>query len=130
MSAWGSQSVKKMPTLLTSTAIDWASIPPQPNPNGTARPFFDGPTQHLANLECHATTLNPGAANHEILQRPHDEIVILKEGTIEAYLHGTWLPLSPGSVIFYAAGTDQALRNPTPSPATYHVITFRPAPPK
>jgi len=35
--------------------------------------------------------------------------------------------VGPGSVIFNAANVPQSMRNPGDVPATYHVITFRPA---
>jgi mannose-6-phosphate isomerase-like protein (cupin superfamily) len=50
----------------------------------------------------------------------------VKEGTIEAYVGDKWVRVGPGSVIFNAANVDQSMRNPGDTPATYHVITFRP----
>lgn len=111
---------------MTSQALEWNSLEVKTNANGSSRKIFDGPTASLDNLECHASTLNPGATNHVILKRPNDEIIIVKEGTIEAYVGDKWVRLGPGSVIFNAAGVDQSMRNPGAVPATYHVVTFRP----
>jgi mannose-6-phosphate isomerase-like protein (cupin superfamily) len=113
--------------VMTSTAIEWNSIEPKPNANGTSRKFFEDPTTTLEMLECHASTLNLGAMNHEILKRPNDEVIIVKEGTVEAYVHDKWTRLGPGSVIFNAANELQAMRNAGDGPATYHVVTFRSA---
>jgi mannose-6-phosphate isomerase-like protein (cupin superfamily) len=118
------QSDKKPP--MTSTAIDWNTIEAKANANGSSRKFLDGPTPTLDNLECHASTLKPGASNHEILTRPDDEVLIVKEGTIEAYVGDKWVRLGPGGVIFNAANVKQAMRNPGDTPAIYHVVTFRP----
>jgi len=112
---------------MTSTAIEWNSIEAKPNANGSSRKFFEGPTATLDLLECHASTLNPGATNHPILQRPHDEVIIVKEGMIEAYVHDKWIRVGPGSVIFNAANVLQAMRNVGDGPATYHVVMARPA---
>ena len=119
------QSDKK--SLMTSSAIEWNSIEPKPNATGSGRKFFEGPTAMLDMLECHASTLNPGATNHAILRRPDEEVIIVKEGTIEAYVHDKWVRVGPGSVIFNAANVLQAMRNVGDGPATYHVIMFRPA---
>jgi mannose-6-phosphate isomerase-like protein (cupin superfamily) len=119
------QSDKK--PAMTSTAIEWNSLEAKTNANGSGRKFFEAPTANLALLECHATTLNPGVTNHAILKRPDDEVVIVKEGTIEAYVTDKWVRLGPGSVIFNAAGVLQAMRNVGDGPATYHVVMFRPA---
>ncbi len=115
---------------LTSSATEWNSAETKTNANGSSRKFFEGPTASLDALECHASTLNPGATNHVILQRPNDEIIIVKEGTIEAFVGDKWVRVGPGSVIFNAANTPQSMRNVGDGPATYHVITFRPAAPK
>jgi mannose-6-phosphate isomerase-like protein (cupin superfamily) len=111
---------------MTSTAIEWNSIQVKTNANGSSRQFFAGPTATLDELECHASTLNPGATNHVILERPNDEVIIVKEGNIEAFEGDKWVRVGPGSVIFNAANTPQSMRNVGDSPATYHVIVIRP----
>jgi len=112
---------------LTSTAIEWTSPASKTNATGASRTFFEGSTANFDSLECHASTLNPGATNHVILSRPNDEVIIVKEGTIEAFVGDKWVRVGPGSVIFNAANVPQSMRNPGNAPATYHVITFRPA---
>jgi mannose-6-phosphate isomerase-like protein (cupin superfamily) len=119
------QSVKT--SAMTSTAIEWDSLTAKTNANGSSRQFFQGPTATLDELECHASTLNPGATNHVILERPHDEVIIVKEGTIEAYVGDKWVSVGPGSVIFNAANTPQSMRNVGTIPATYHVIVIETA---
>ena len=120
------QSDKK--SVMTSNAIEWNSIEAKPNANGSSRKFFEGPTATLEVLECHASTLNPGATNHAILRRPDEEVIIVKEGTIEAYVHDKWVRVGPGSVIFNASNVLQAMRNAGDGPAIYHVVHFRSAP--
>ena len=119
------QSDKKM--AMTSSAIEWNSLETKTNATGSSRKFFEGPTATLEMLECHASTLNPGATNHVILKRPNDEVIIVKEGTIEAFVDDKWVRVGPGSVVFYAANGLQSMRNVGDGPATYHVILFRPA---
>ncbi len=114
-------------SVMTSTAIEWNSLEAKTNATGSSRKFFEGPTANLEVLECHASTLNPGATNHAILRRPNDEVIIVKEGTIEAYVNDKWVRVGPGSVIFNAANVPQSMRNVGDGPATYHVIMFRPA---
>jgi len=114
-------------SVMTSTAIEWSSVEAKTNVTGSSRKFFEGSTADLEVLECHASTLNPGATNHVILRRPNDEVIIVKEGTIEAFVNDKWLRVGPGSVIFNAANVSQSMRNVGNGPATYHVIMFRPA---
>jgi len=129
MVAFAAEAQPKAPAL-TSTAIEWISTEAKTNATGSSRKFFEGSTANLDALECHASTLNPGATNHVILTRPNDEVIIVKEGTIEAFVGDKWVRVGPGSVIFNAANVPQSMRNPGDVPATYHVITFRPAAPK
>ena len=126
------QAQSDRPSVMTSTAIEWNSVAATTNATGSSRKFFEGPTATLEVLECHASTLNPGATNHAILRRPNDEVIIVKEGTIEAFVNDQWVRVGPGSVVFNAASVPQSMRNVGAGPATYHVIMFRPAaaPPK
>ena len=119
------QSDKK--SAMTSTAIEWNSVNAKTNATGSSQKFFEGPTATLDVLECHASTLNLGATNHEILKRPNDEVIIMKEGTIEAFVKDKWVRVGPRSVIFNAANVPQSMRNVGDGPATYHVVMFRPA---
>lgn len=112
---------------MTSTAIEWNAVEAKTNATGSSKKFFEGPTASLEVLECHASTLNPGATNHVILRRPNDEVIIVKEGTIETFVNDKWVRVGPGSVIFNAANVPQSMRNVGDGPATYHVIMFRPA---
>jgi XRE family transcriptional regulator, regulator of sulfur utilization len=115
-------------TSLTSKAFEWNSLEIKTNATGSSRKIFEGPTANLEMLECHASTLNPGLTNHAILKRPNDELIIVKEGTIEAFVGDKWVRVGPGSVVFNAANVPQSMRNPGNVPATYHVITFRTPP--
>jgi mannose-6-phosphate isomerase-like protein (cupin superfamily) len=124
------QAQSEKTSTLVSKAIEWNSLQVKTNATGSSRKFFEGPTANLEVLECHASTLNPGATNHVILKRPNDEVIIVKEGTIEAFVDDKWVRVGPGSVIFNAANAPQSMRNVGDSPATYHVIMFRPAAPK
>lgn len=121
------QAQSEKPSPMASTAIEWNSLQTKTNATGSSRKIFEGPTANLEMLECHASTLNAGATNHVILKRPNDEVILVKEGTIEAFVGDKWVRVGPGSVIFNAANTPQSMRNPGDVPATYHVISFRPA---
>jgi len=127
MIGFAAQAQSQKTSAMTSTAIEWNSLEAKTNATGSSRKFFEGPTDNLEVLECHASTLNPGATNHIILKRPNDEVIIVKEGTIEAFVGDKWVRVGPGSVIFNAANVPQSMRNVGDGPATYHVIMFRPA---
>jgi len=70
------------------------------------------------------TTLNPGATSHAPHKHANEELVIVKEGTVEALVNGEWKRVGPGSVIFNASNQLHGIRNVGSMSATYHVINW------
>ena len=110
--------------VMQSSVFDWNSITAKPTAVGSVRPFFKSPTATLNELEMHVTTLNPGQMSHPPHQHPNEELVIIKEGTVEALVQGEWKRLGEGSVIFNASNQLHGLKNVGSGPATYHVINW------
>jgi quercetin dioxygenase-like cupin family protein len=112
------------PAVMQSAAFDWNSVAAKETKTGSVRQFFKAPTATLDQLELHVTTLNPGEASHPPHKHPNEELVIVKEGTVEALVNGEWKRVGPGSVIFNASNQLHGLRNVGTGPATYHVINW------
>lgn len=112
------------PGVMGSSAFDWSSIPVTTNATGMVRHFFKTPTATLDELECHVTTLNPGKASHPPHKHANEEVIIIREGTVETLVNGEWKRVGPGSVIFNASEVMHSLRNVGDTPATYHVISW------
>jgi len=74
--------------LQRSAVFDWNSIPPKPTESGSVRPFFKGPTATLDSLDIHVSTLDPGKAPHPPHKHLNEELVIVKEGTLEVLENG------------------------------------------
>ena len=118
-------------SMLGSSVFDWNAIEARTTKTGARRDFFEGPTATLDNFECHVTTINPGEAPHAPHRHPEEELIIVKEGTIEAMQNGVTKRAGPGSMIFQASNDFHGLRNVGQTPATYHVIKwYTPATPK
>lgn len=111
--------------VMQSSVFDWNAIPAKPNDVGVVRQFFRAPTITLDELECHVTTLNPGMQSHPPHKHPNEELVIVKEGTVEVLSNGEWKRVGAGSVIFNASNQMHALRNVGAGTATYHVINWQ-----
>ena len=111
--------------VMQSSLFDWNAISAKPTAVGSVRQFFRSPTATLDELECHVTTLNPGAQSHPPHKHPNEELVIVREGTVEVLMNGEWKRVGPGSVIFNASNQLHALRNVGTGPATYHVINWQ-----
>lgn len=85
---------------------------------------FDGPTATVDRMHVHVTTLNPGEKSGEPSKRLEEEIVIVKEGLVEANWDGKAKAAGPGSVFFFASGSTTFLRNAGSTPCTYFLIYY------
>ena len=109
---------------LKSDLIDWEKMEVTPNAKGVRRAVFDGSTATVDKIHCHITTLNPGEKSGEPSKHLQEEVIIVKEGTVEANWDGKSKTGGPGSVIFFAAGATTFLRNAGATPCTYTVIYY------
>ncbi len=110
--------------IMGSVAFDWQKLVVKQTKVGESRSICRAPTATLDELEMHVTTLNKGQAPHAPHQHADEELLIVKEGTVEALVAGDWVKLGPGSVIFQAANIEHAIRNAGEGQATYHVIKW------
>ncbi|UYY58174.1 cupin domain-containing protein [Sphingomonas sp. S2-65] len=113
------------PARLGPAVFDWRTMAVQTTDVGAVRNLVRQPTATLDELEMHVTTLNPGRASHPPHTHPNEELVIVREGTVEVLSGGAWKRIGPGSVIFNASNSPHALRNVGGTPATYHVINWK-----
>ena len=111
-------------TKLVSAVYDWEKMQPMVVSNGVRRTLFEGPTATLDKINCHITTLNPGEMPHAGHQHPAEELIIVKEGTIEAVQNSVTNRVGPGSIIFEASNEYHSLRNVGQTQATYYVIKW------
>jgi quercetin dioxygenase-like cupin family protein len=110
--------------LLDSTAWRWQDMQAKKTDVGELRSVVRQPTRTLDELEMHITTLNPRTASHPPHTHPNEEMVIVKEGTLQAHVNGKEVVVGPGSVLFYASMQPHAVQNIGDTPATYFVINW------
>lgn len=112
------------PGLLDSTAWKWEDMAVKKTDVGELRSLVREPTRTLDELEMHITTLNPHTASHPPHTHPNEELVIVREGTLQAHVNGKEIVVGPGSVLFYASMQPHAVKNIGATPATYFVINW------
>lgn len=110
--------------VLSSSIFDWNNLSAQPNKTGAVRRVVQSPTATLDELEIHITTLNKGETPHAPHQHPDEELIVIKEGTVESLVNGETKRVGPGSIIFQASNQLHSIRNVGDGPATYHVIKW------
>lgn len=112
--------------IMHSCVFNWADLKPVPTKTGAKRSVFDAPTPGLGNFECHITTLNPGQSPHLPHHHPDEEVMIIKEGTLEAVQNGITNIVTSGGIIFNASNEQHGFRNIGTIPATYYVFKIAP----
>ena len=110
--------------VMGSRAVDWKDMAARPTKVGEVRQVFENRTATLDELELHITTLQPGQTPHPPHKHPDEEVLIVREGTVETFLGDRTQVIGPGSVIFQAANQLHSIRNVGSVPATYHVIKW------
>ena len=112
-------------SVMHSMVFDWNAMEVKKTAVGEGRAVVRSPTVTLDELEMHVTTLNPGQTSHAPHQHLNEELIIIREGTVETLSRGEWKKLGPGSIIFNASNELHAIRNVGTGPTTYHVVNWK-----
>lgn len=112
--------------LMKSAVFQWDDLSPNPTKVGAVRRVVRAPTATLDELESHITTLNARQSPHAPHQHPNEELLVLKEGSVEAYVNGAWVPVKTGGIMFFASNVPHTVRNVSDGPATYYVFNWSP----
>lgn len=110
------------PGKLRSTTYKWEALKVQPTPRGARRDIVSSPTVTFRDLSLHATTLNPGETPHAPHRHSDEEIIVVKEGSVEATVDGVTRSAGPGSIFFFGSNQLHGLKNIGSAPATYYVL--------
>ena len=111
--------------VLGSSMFEWSTLTVAPTRAGEVRRVVQQPTATLDELEMHVTTLRAGEESHPPHRHVNEEILIVKDGQVEALVNGELKRGGPGSVIFQASNQLHNIRNVGSTPATYHVINWK-----
>ena len=112
-------------TVMGSHVFDWNSLVDVPNDHGSTRTVCSTPTATLENLEIHVSTLKPGMSPHPPHKHPNEELIIIRQGTVETLSNGTWVRVGPGSIIFNGSNQLHGFKNVGTEPAIYHVVNVK-----
>jgi XRE family transcriptional regulator, regulator of sulfur utilization len=108
-----------------SFAITWDEIQLKPTgASGTSRSVLRAPTATLDELEIHVTALPAGKTTHAPHTHANEEIIVVREGTLEAFQNGKTTRVGPGSILFMASNQPHNVTNVGDTTAVYHVINW------
>ena len=87
-----------------------------------SRAILEGQSHAGARIELHETELAPGQMPHPAHHHVHEEMILVREGTMEVTIAGQSRTLGPGSVGFVASGEEHGWKNVGTGPARYFVL--------
>ena len=110
---------------LPSKTYAFADLAVHANGRNLSRPVLNGATHTGLPIELHMTELAPGEAPHPPHHHVHEEMVMIKDGSLEVTISGKITKLGPGSTAYVASNEEHGWRNIGTTPALYFVIAFR-----
>jgi quercetin dioxygenase-like cupin family protein len=109
---------------LPSKAYVYEELPVHKNGANESRPILSGELHNGCYLEVHQTRLAPGGMPHPPHHHLHEEVFLVREGTLEVTIRGQATRLGPGSVAFVASNDEHGVRNPGTTPTEYFVAAL------
>jgi quercetin dioxygenase-like cupin family protein len=109
---------------LQSKAFPYDAMPVREKNGNQSRPVLSGKLHDGGYLEVHQTRLAPGGMPHPPHHHVHEEMFLIREGTLEVTINGQSTHLGPGSVGFVGSNDEHGVRNIGTTPAEYFVAAF------
>jgi len=116
----------QLPQVLQGKTYSFDQLLVRSSANGAmkSRSVFDGVTTRGQRITAHISELAPGQAPHPPARQKHEEIIILREGTLEVTLNGETSTIGPGSVIFIPFEELAGWKNSGTTVAQYYVVSI------
>lgn len=90
------------------------------------RPILNGELHTGFAVELHETELAAGQAPHPPHRHVHEEVIVVREGTVEVMIAGRNARMGPGSVAFMASNEEHGWRNVGATRARYMLFALGP----
>ena len=109
---------------LPSRAYKYEDLPVKVNKTSRGRAVLRGDTHSGYPIELHMTELDPGQSPHAPHRHVHEEIFMLRAGTVDMTVNGQTTRLGAGSVAYIASNELHGLVNSGNDAAQYFVIAL------
>ena len=109
---------------LSSKTYSFEQIPVQTTGANQIRQVLDGETHTGVRIELHETELPPGGAPHPPHHHSHEEMILIREGTMEVVIAGRAARLGPGCVAYVASNEEHGWHNAGTTRAHYFVLAI------
>jgi len=111
--------------VLPSKTYSFEELPVQASGENKLRQVLDGETHAGVRIELHETELPPGGAPHPPHHHVQEEMILIREGTMEVTIAGRSAKLGPGSAAYVASNEEHGWHNAGATRAHYFVLAIR-----
>ena len=121
--AAGENSVEKLPLIKTKSYV-YNEIPVTTNGKNTSRRMFTAKTHTGFKMESHSSDIAPGEVNHPPHQHLREEMMLVREGTMELTISGKPMRLGPGDVGVIGSNEIHNAKNVGTTRAEYFIVNI------
>ena len=111
---------------LPSKMYNFDELPVRKSGALTYRGIFSGKIFEGCQISLHESELAPHSIPHPPHHHRHEEMVLVREGTLEFTVNGKVTRAGKGSVLFAGSNDLHGIRNPEATPAKYFVFALGP----
>ena len=116
-------SVEKLPVMKTQH-FKYDELPVTTNGRNRQRRMFTAKTHTGFKIESHQSEIAPGEVNHAPHRHLREEMMLIREGTMELTIAGTAYRLGPGDVGVIGSNELHNAKNVGSTPATYFIVNI------
>lgn len=109
---------------LPSRTYRYQDLKVKTNGENRSLDVLDGLTHTGFHIDMHETELAPGTMPHPAHHHVHEEILMIREGTIAVTINGKTTELGPGSVAYVASNEEHGWKNVGTTRASYFVMAL------
>ena len=117
-------AAQQTPKGLPSRVFKYDDLPVRVNGENKSRAVMKGETHAGFPIELHMTELGPGQAPHGPHKHVHEELLMLKDGSLDVTISGQTTHITAGSIVYVASNEMHGWRNPGTDRAQYFVIAL------
>jgi len=99
-------------------------LPVKTNGENRSRDVFKGETHGGFPIDMHETELAAGTMPHPSHHHAHEELMVLREGTLEVTIAGKTTRVNGGDVVYVASNEEHGWKNVGSTRARYYVMAL------
>jgi len=116
-------SVEKLPVMKTRSYV-YNEVPVTTNGKNTSHRLFTAKTHTGFKIESHTSDIAPGEVNHPPHQHLREEMMMVREGTMELTISGKPYRLGPGDVGVIGSNEIHNAKNVGTTRALYFIVNI------